>query len=133
MHSEILRTRAGCPRYACADTRGQAFRPSGLPDFRTSGILDFWNSGLLEFWNSGLPDFRSSGLPDFWTSAALPPLLLPSESMPAPSSNFENLQKPLENFRARTKRLAIHPLELAVLWVVGAHIVFLPWALGTMR
>ncbi len=43
------------------------------------------------------------------------------------------LQKPLKHFRAKTKRLKIHPLELATLWVVGAHLVFLPWALGGMR
>lgn len=39
----------------------------------------------------------------------------------------------LDQFRARTKRLQIHSLELALLWVVGLHLVFLPWAIGTMR
>lgn len=46
--------------------------------------------------------------------------------------DYSELQKPLENFRAKTKRLKVHPSELLVLWVVGAHLVFLPWALGTM-
>lgn len=50
-----------------------------------------------------------------------------------PSRNLNELQKPLEHFRARTKRLKIHPAEMTVLWVVGAHLVFLPWAFGTMR
>lgn len=44
-----------------------------------------------------------------------------------------NLQKPLEHFRAKTKRLKIHPLEILLLWVVAVHLVFLPWALGGMR
>jgi len=43
------------------------------------------------------------------------------------------LQKPLEHFRAKTKRLKIHPLELLLLWIVGVHLVFLPWAIGGMR
>lgn len=50
-----------------------------------------------------------------------------------PSRDYSELQKPLENFRAKTKRVKIHPAELAVLWAVGVHLVFLPWALGTMR
>lgn len=52
----------------------------------------------------------------------------PSESPAHPSA-----PSPLETFRAKTKRLTIHPLEMAALWVIGAHMVFLPWALGTMR
>ena len=44
-----------------------------------------------------------------------------------------DLQKPLEHFRAKTKRLKVHPAETTVLWVVALHLVFLPWALGTMR
>ncbi len=40
---------------------------------------------------------------------------------------------PVEQFRGPSKRLAIHPLENALLWVVGAHLVILPWALGTVR
>jgi hypothetical protein len=55
--------------------------------------------------------------------------------MPTPESdrNFSDLQKPLEHFRAKTKRLKVHAAELRVLWVVSAHLVFLPWALGGMR
>lgn len=49
-----------------------------------------------------------------------------------PSRDFSELQKPLESFRAKTKRLKVHPAELSVLWAVAAHLVFLPWALGTM-
>lgn len=44
-----------------------------------------------------------------------------------------DLQKPLEQFRARTKRLKVHPAETRVLWLVCLHLVFLPWALGGMR
>jgi O-antigen ligase len=47
--------------------------------------------------------------------------------------NLNELQKPLEHFRAKTRRLKVHPAEMAVLWVVCIHLVFLPWALGTMR
>jgi O-antigen ligase len=47
--------------------------------------------------------------------------------------NFEDLQKPLEQFRAKTRHLKIHPLEQAVLWIVGAQLVFMPWAIGGMR
>ncbi|MBS0633004.1 MAG: O-antigen ligase family protein [Verrucomicrobia bacterium] len=47
-----------------------------------------------------------------------------------PSANLTDLQKPLEHFRARPQRLRIHPLESALLWVVCAHLVLLPWALG---
>lgn len=42
-------------------------------------------------------------------------------------------QRHLEAFRAKTRRLTIHPLELAALWLIGGHLVLLPWALGTMR
>jgi hypothetical protein len=42
-------------------------------------------------------------------------------------------RKPLEHFRARSRRLVIHPTEKWVLWIVGAHLMFLPWALGAMR
>jgi hypothetical protein len=47
--------------------------------------------------------------------------------------NLSELQKPLDHFRAKTKRLKVHQAENTLLWVVGAHLVFLPWALGTMR
>src|SRR5258708_1212761 len=41
--------------------------------------------------------------------------------------------KQLEHFRSDRKRLPLHPLEKAVLWVVALHLCFLPWALGTMH
>ena len=40
---------------------------------------------------------------------------------------------PLDHFRAKTRRLKIHPMEVLLLWVVSVHLVFLPWALGGMR
>ncbi|PTX92355.1 O-antigen ligase family protein [Opitutus sp. ER46] len=40
---------------------------------------------------------------------------------------------PLESFRTEGGRPRTHPLELTLLWLVAAHLVFLPWALGTMR
>ena len=43
-----------------------------------------------------------------------------------------DLQRPLDHFRANKKRLEIHPTEKLVLWAVCAHLIFLPWALGTM-
>ena len=49
-----------------------------------------------------------------------------------PPSDYSELQKPLEHFRAKTKRLQIHPLERLVLGIVAAQLVFLPWALGGM-
>ena len=49
----------------------------------------------------------------------------------APNDDLK-LQKPLEHFRAKTKRLKIHPLELLLLWLVALHLVFLPWAIGGM-
>ena len=52
---------------------------------------------------------------------------------PLPPSEFSDLQKPLEHFRAKTKRLQIHPRELLLLWIIGLHVVFLPWAIGGMR
>lgn len=51
---------------------------------------------------------------------------------PLPNKDAQ-LQKPLEHFRAKTKRLKIHPLEVALLWVVALHLIFLPWAIGGMR
>jgi hypothetical protein len=39
----------------------------------------------------------------------------------------------LEQFRAKTKRLQIHPVERSVLGLVALHLVFLPWALGGVR
>lgn len=49
---------------------------------------------------------------------------MPSDSSPV---------TPLEAFRATTKRRKIHPREMAALWVIGAHFIFLPWAFGGMR
>jgi O-antigen ligase len=51
---------------------------------------------------------------------------------PSPS-DFSELQRPLEHFRAKTKRLKIHPKEMLLLWVVSLHLIFLPWAIGGMR
>ena len=51
---------------------------------------------------------------------------------PVPSESSD-LQKPLEHFRAKTKRLQIHPTELWLLGIIGLHVVFLPWAIGGMR
>lgn len=50
-----------------------------------------------------------------------------------PIGRFEELQKPLERFRAKTKRLTTHWLEKALVWVVCTQLVFQPWALGGMR
>ena len=41
--------------------------------------------------------------------------------------------KPLELFRAKTRRLKIHPTEVLLLSIIGLHVVFLPWAIGGMR
>lgn len=49
------------------------------------------------------------------------------------SSHFDAFQKPLDQFRTNTRRLSIHPAERALLWVVSAHLIFLPWALGAVR
>ncbi len=52
----------------------------------------------------------------------------------APSSDLLQVrQRPLEQFRGSAKRLQIHHLERLLVWVVAAHLVFLPWALGGMR
>lgn len=40
--------------------------------------------------------------------------------------------RPLEHFRTTARRLPLHPLENAVLWIVAAHLIFLPWAIGAM-
>jgi len=60
----------------------------------------------------------------------------PASDAPPPASGFRlpaSGQQQLASFRAKTKRLAIHPLEKAALWVITAHLIFLPWALGTMH
>lgn len=50
-----------------------------------------------------------------------------------PAPDYSARQKPLTEFRTPARRPKIHPAELAALAVVGLHLVFLPWALGTMR
>src|SRR4051812_11591005 len=57
----------------------------------------------------------------------------PDDSSAPVPVNFSELQKPLDKFRAKTIRVKVHPVELACLWVVCAHLVFLPWALGGMH
>jgi O-antigen ligase len=49
------------------------------------------------------------------------------------SGDDDALQRPLEHFRATTKRLRIHPAETGVLWLVCLHLVFISWAIGGMR
>jgi O-antigen ligase len=39
---------------------------------------------------------------------------------------------PLQHFRAKTVRQKIHRQELKLVWIVGAQLVFLPWAFGGM-
>ncbi len=40
---------------------------------------------------------------------------------------------PLEQFRGTAHRIYLHPLEVKLIWLVSAHLVFLPWAFGGMR
>jgi hypothetical protein len=55
------------------------------------------------------------------------------DKTPNPSeAELSRLQKPLEMFRARTRRLRIHPQEKLLLAIVSVHLVILPWALGDM-
>jgi O-antigen ligase len=49
---------------------------------------------------------------------------------PTPGSPPKNL---IEQFRANTTRARLHPAEKLLLGVVATHLVFLPWALGTMH
>ncbi len=51
---------------------------------------------------------------------------------PLPSDLPDRL-KPLEHFRAKTRRLKIHPMEVLLLSIIGLHVVFLPLAIGGMR
>jgi hypothetical protein len=51
---------------------------------------------------------------------------------PTPS-DYAARQRPLEQFRANTKHLKIHPQERALLWLVGGHLCLLPWAIGDTR
>jgi hypothetical protein len=57
----------------------------------------------------------------------------PNEDSLRPPHDYAQLQRPLELFRAKRTRTKIHFAELAVLWAVAAHLVFLPWALGGTR
>ncbi|MBI5381491.1 MAG: O-antigen ligase family protein [Opitutae bacterium] len=50
-----------------------------------------------------------------------------------PDNELARRQRPLEMFRARTRRLSIHPREQLLLILVSVHLIFLPWALGTMH
>ena len=61
--------------------------------------------------------------------------LVDHKSSPARPSDadYAARQKPLDHFRANTKRLQIHPLEIGALSIVGLHVTLLPWALGGMR
>ena len=47
-------------------------------------------------------------------------------------AELSRLQKPLEMFRARTRRLRIHPQEKLLLAIISVQLVVLPWALGGM-
>ncbi|MBI5770144.1 MAG: O-antigen ligase family protein [Verrucomicrobia bacterium] len=49
------------------------------------------------------------------------------------SPGFSPRPTSLEQFRVKPKKLKIHPMERALLWVISLHLVFLPWALGGMR
>jgi len=49
---------------------------------------------------------------------------------PTPGVPPKNL---IEQFRANTTRSKLHPAEKLLLGVVAGHLVFLPWALGTMH
>ncbi len=51
----------------------------------------------------------------------------------APAPEYTARQRPLAEFRAQPRRLKTHPAEHAVFALVSLHLVFLPWALGTMR
>ncbi len=39
----------------------------------------------------------------------------------------------LEQFRAKSRRQPLHRSENLLLWLVSVHLIFLPWALGSMR
>jgi O-Antigen ligase len=49
------------------------------------------------------------------------------ENAPSPSV------RRMDTFRQRQTRRPLHPAERQLLWLLGAHLVFLPWALGTMH
>lgn len=54
---------------------------------------------------------------------------MPQESLPAPPSS----NRRVEAFRGRSRRGPLNPLERALLAILGVHLCFLPWALGTTR
>lgn len=54
--------------------------------------------------------------------------VLPPPGKP-PSSHTDLI----ERFRADRRSLPLHPAEKRLLWILGAHLCFLPWALGTMH
>lgn len=53
--------------------------------------------------------------------------------VPGSSAVGSTFAKHSEHRGGSTKRLKVHGLEIALLIAVSAHLVFLPWALGTMR
>jgi hypothetical protein len=80
--------------------------------------------GMTFTHNAGGPSSRSrapSAFP-YFASVEKP---RPSNT-PAPRST-------LEQFRSKNPRLKLHPLELAVLWLVSIHLIQISWMLGGMR
>lgn len=55
------------------------------------------------------------------------------DAKPRDQADYIELQRPLDLFRAKRRKPRIHPVEQVLLWVVTAHLVLLPWALGGMR
>ncbi len=53
----------------------------------------------------------------------------PSAKIPQPPAN----PSASSHFGSRKKSTRLHPLEIALLALAGAHLAFLPWALGTMH
>jgi O-antigen ligase len=54
--------------------------------------------------------------------------------VPSSSPDFQPpLQRSLDAFRAPTRRVRIHPVEQLLVAVIALHLIFLPWALGTMH
>ena len=51
----------------------------------------------------------------------------------SPSDSPHPMQRSLDAFRAPTRRARIHPTEQLLVTVVALHLIFLPWALGTMH
>lgn len=49
------------------------------------------------------------------------------------SSEAERQFSLLETFRAKTKRAEVHPYERLLVWVTALHLMFLPWAIGSMH